>query len=48
MMDKTVNDAFLAMKAAYDKFVRESEELIKANRERTMNLPPTLGQTNKQ
>jgi len=42
-MEQTVYDAFLAMKAAYDKFVKESEELNKKNHERVMNLPPTLG-----
>lgn len=45
-MEQSVYEAFLAMKAAYDKFVKESEELLKKNQERVMNLPPTLGKTN--
>ena len=45
-MEQSVYDAFLAMKAAYDKFVKESEELLKKNQERTLNLPPTLGKSN--
>ena len=45
-MEQSVYDAFLAMKVAYDKFIKESEELLKKNQERTLNLPPTLGKTN--
>ena len=46
-MEQTVQSAFLAMRDAYYKFVRASEELKKTNRERVMNLPPTLGKNDK-
>jgi len=45
-MEQSVLDAFRAMQMAYEKFLKESEELLKQNRERTLNLPPTLGKTN--
>ena len=40
-------EAFLAMKQAYEKFMREAEAFVEERRERQMNLPPTLGQENK-
>jgi len=45
-MEQTIQDAFRAMQMAYEKFLKESEELLKKNQERAMNLPPTLGKTN--
>lgn len=45
-MEQSVYDAFLAMKVAYEKFLKESEEFIARQKEYQMNLPPTLGKTN--
>ena len=42
-MEQTVYDAFLAMKEAYGKFLREADELKKELSEHRMSLPPTLG-----
>lgn len=45
-MDKESNvfEAFEAMKKAYEKFMKEAEEFVAEQKERRMNLPPTLGQ----
>lgn len=41
--EKSMFDAFADMKAAYEKFVAEAEAFVKEQKERRMNLPPTLG-----
>lgn len=48
-MDKENNvfEAFEAMKRAYEKFMKEAEAFVAEQKERRMNLPPTLGQENK-
>ena len=45
-MDKESNvfEAFEAMKKAYEKFMQEAEAFVAEQKERRMNLPPTLGQ----
>jgi len=45
-MEQSVMDAFQALKEAYEKFLKESEEFIARQKEYQMNLPPTLGKTN--
>ena len=42
----SIPDAFEAMKQAYDRFIAEAEAFIAEQKERRMNLPPTLGHTN--
>ena len=44
-MDKESNvfEAFAAMKRAYERFMKEAEKFAAEQRERRMNLPPTLG-----
>lgn len=38
-----IYEAFEAMKKAYEKFMKEAEKFAAEQRERRMNLPPTLG-----
>lgn len=44
----SIPDAFEAMKRAYETFIAEAEAFIAEQKERQMNLPPTLGHTNTQ
>lgn len=40
----SIFEAFEAMKRAYEKFMQEAEAFVAEQKERRMNLPPTLGQ----
>ena len=46
--NNTVFAAFEALQRAYDEFMAEIDSIHAQVRERRMNLPPTLGQTNTQ